>query len=70
MNTTYPHHHFNPNQSSGNAIRPICAYCLHLLVHGHAGASLSQATRRELEDHHECAEKATARTPDVALPYN
>jgi len=70
MSTTYPHQHFHPHQSLGNAMRPICAYCLHLLVHGQGAAGLSQASRRELEDHHDCAEKTTARTPNVSLPYN
>jgi len=71
MNTTYPHHqHISPHQSLGEVIRPICAYCLHLLVHGQGSAPLSHAKRQELEDHHECAEKMKARTPDVSLPYN
>jgi len=70
MNTTYPHQHFHPHQLLGNAIRPVCAYCMHLLVHGHGGVPVSQATRRELEDHHECAEKMMARRPEVSLPYN
>jgi hypothetical protein len=70
MNTSYPHQRFHPQGTLTDAIRPICAYCLHLLVHAQGGTPLSYAMRRELEEHHQCPEKLTARKPDVALPYN
>jgi hypothetical protein len=70
MNTSYPHEHFHPHQSPGAAIRTVCAYCLHFLVHGRGDAASGAMMGRDLEEHHECAEKQIARKPDVSLPYN
>jgi hypothetical protein len=68
MDTHYPHHHSHLHQLSGQVIRPICAYCLHLL--GTAGVPLSASMRRSIVDKHECVEKMTARLPHVSLPFN
>jgi hypothetical protein len=68
MDTHYPHHHSHLHQLAGKAMRPICAYCLHLL--GSAGVPLSASMRRSIEDSHECSEKVIAREPHVSLPFN
>jgi hypothetical protein len=70
MNTNYPHRHSHTYDSAGKAVRPVCAYCLHLLANSSASVQLSAAKRRALEDTHECVEKVTARQPQVALPFN
>ncbi len=68
MDTHYPHHHSHLHDVPGKAVRPICAYCLHLL--GVAGVPLSASMRRAIVEKHECVEKVRARQPHVALPYN
>jgi hypothetical protein len=68
MESHYPHHHSHLPQLPAKAMRPVCAYCLHLL--GSAGVSLSASMRRSLEDNHQCSEKATARQPHASLPFN
>jgi hypothetical protein len=69
MDTHYPHHHSQLHPPlPGQAMRPICVYCLHLL--GTAEVPLNASTRRMIEDDHECVEKVTARQPHVALPFN
>ncbi len=70
MNTNYPHHHSHVHDSLRAALRPVCAYCLHLLGTAHPGTTLSPSTRRAIQDDHECVEKVNARRPDVSLPYN
>ncbi|AXC09414.1 hypothetical protein ACPOL_0027 [Acidisarcina polymorpha] len=68
MNTSYPHHDTRSLQSLSSAVRPICAYCLHLL--GSSPGPMSASMRLELEEHHECVEKTTAKRPAVSLPFN
>ena len=68
MNSHYPHHHSDLHALPGKGVRPICVYCLHML--GVAEIPLSAATRRAIEDNHECVEKVTARQPHVSLPFN
>ena len=70
MNTSYPHHHSHTHELLTGALRPICAYCMHLLAVSPANTPVSASMRRELEEHHECIEKATARRPDVSMPFN
>ncbi len=70
MNTSYPHHHSYSHDVPSSAIRPVCAYCLHLLAAFPAGTALSAAMRKALEDDHECVEKVNARRPEVSLPFN
>lgn len=69
MNTSYPRHHSHSNVTLEKSLRPVCAYCLHLL--GAAGPGpMSPSRRREVEDDHQCTEKVIARQPHVALPFN
>ncbi len=70
MNTHYPHHHSHSHDVLRSALRPVCAYCLHLLEAFPAGTALSAAMRKALEDDHECVEKVNARRPEVSLPFN
>jgi hypothetical protein len=70
MDTHYPHHHSYLQPLPGEAMRPICVYCLHLLGAAPAGTIITVSMRRELEDGHDCVEKVIARRPEVALPYN
>jgi hypothetical protein len=70
MATSYPHNllhsYEHANARPGVGLLPICAYCLHLL----GSLPVSAVIRREMEEHHTCAEKATAKQPAAPMPFN
>jgi hypothetical protein len=70
MATSYPHNLLHPYDHTSHranvGVLPICAYCLHLL----GSLPVSAVTRREMEEHHTCAEKATAKLPAAPMPFN
>ncbi len=69
MNNSYPSHHFfHSHELVGGVLPfpPLCVYCLRLL----GTVPVSAAKRRELEEHHICAEEKSVRQPAVSLPYN
>ncbi len=70
MHTNYPHPHSHHRNPPGERVRPICAYCLHLLGSASVSAPLSATMRTAIENDHQCVEKTTARQPHVSLPFN
>jgi hypothetical protein len=67
MNNSYPaRHSFHSYEHAGNALPPLCVYCLHLL----GTAPVTPSKRRELEERHVCGEKVTVLKPSVSLPFN